>query len=314
MSMARGDETVPEWRLPWADLCEKTVRTAMELRVHHKVQEQPGSQVRFEYSQSKLASDDRSEATLQTWSGPLIANAMCEEGLMAMSAILRTDWHQAVSLSVLARSIAEWAGRSHWIATAKTPSQRLARGLTEYIFSLWEGLQTMKAIQDDENPDKELQSVIQQRRARLQQEKDEAEGFGFKVLPDKANKGSFYVEEKRPSPAQLFEDLFSEALGGQQGRLLWKHFSSLTHGSPLAHGSMYSRTSVPEELGFEHLVAAPAERPMDVERPVAVALLAFFYSYLEVARSFGWDSGYWTKFVNEQGAAVMDIFRTPRLS
>lgn len=191
---------------------------------------------------------------------------------------------QVYSTSVLARSVIEWCARALWLFDASISSrERLRRGMTEYLYSLWEQWRIVR----------EPAPLKQHLLARIEEEVEEASQIGFEVRAGGKNRPNlYYCEHERPSSAKAIDGLLS-SIAPDAPRLVWSFYSAVAHGTSYALGQVFQPIASSGEI---RTLAMKSPRPVDLLRPAAFALLGYLRAFDQMVELYNWDVPHWREW------------------
>jgi hypothetical protein len=276
------------------DAIRKGLWRAWEMREHYKLEPERRSSLDDDLHARDDALYRKSASMLY---GVAFATLPGTEALLLGIANI-LDTYNPLAVSVLARSVIDWSARLAWLFDADVSSERrIARWWTEYLNNLWEERNVHR--QADSREEKKLEG-------RIRQEVDEARQLGFTVALESSKRWTdrFYVAEPRKTSADLVERMYAP-LGSGKGKLLWKFYSGLAHGTVYTILQMYRRA--PRIAGSQREHAEPTGETSHIERPVAVALLAYMQAYARVVRCHGWERSYWLDWCRGMEPPLMKL-------
>jgi hypothetical protein len=270
-----------------------TVRRAHEHRHAYGLQPYRGSRAKDE-----LEEPDPGESMQNAHTIGLVLIVAAEDLLPALARGVQE--RQAFAVSVLARSVLETCARSRWLLDRDAdPRERLRRGYTEWMYSLWEQWRIV-----DENP---LKSQLARR---IDDEVAEARVAGFEVYEHRRFKGLHYCEAERPRAGALIDDLL-RSLSPGLGGFAWSFYSAVAHGTAYALLQVFSEREGPLPSD-----APPAglmvKRPQDVDlrRPAAFALLGYLAGFAEMVELNKWDPTHWQTWRSQhEPELLLDLVR-----
>lgn len=276
-----ADEEVPTSFGELAEMIEKTVHRAREIRAHHELKPSKGSAV-YRLLNARPDNPQYRESAQTAYAAAFASLPGSENLLEGIGTLLTTNNPFAVTL--LARGVIEWSARLAWVFDRDlTVDDLLSRWWTEYLSSLWEQRNVLPV---DEGKRREDLSQ------RLEEEVEEARSFALQVFESRRWSGRFYVGEPRKSSADQI-DLLYQPIAEGFGRQFWKYFSGFAHGTTYALMQLYGAEPSPDMSSSEYEFAIQSDKPEHIERPIALALLGFLQAYAKVIRCHSWESTYW---------------------
>ena len=131
MEVEGGDERLQEL----STVLRATVERAWTHRHAYRLEPFTGSQAARETAETAL--DSSTESYQTATSAALMRIVATEDALQSISDQLTQ--RRPFTVGVLSRSVLEWCALARWICdTAIDRRERLARGMTDYLYSLWE--------------------------------------------------------------------------------------------------------------------------------------------------------------------------------
>lgn len=269
------------------DDLSRTVRKAREHRHAYRLSAFPGSRADRELKEVG-ENPVHQEMVETTYSTALLLVIASEDALESMELLFEATELHPFSAAVLTRSVLEWCATAGWLVEDGLNLRgRTARGITNYLHGLWRQQQMIIDSEDDDL----LKKAI---RGRITQEVKEAEEAGYEVLGGKG--WLYHIDAPRPPATQLVADLlacYERAPNGdnpeeRMGRLLYRYYSGIAHGAPQSLLEFFE--PLPEAGGG---IVVKQPRPIDIERPAALAILGFIEAFGRLVGVYGWDESHW---------------------
>jgi hypothetical protein len=228
--------------------------------------------------------DARQQETIQTaYSAASMRVVAAEDALRAMAEALDD---KPFAVASLARSSLEWCALARWLFERDLLLRdRVARGMTDYIYSLW---QVSRVVTDEEER-------VRLRR-RIADERREAEAFGLLVKEAGGwQKGLYFVEERRPTTTALIDQLLRPVAPGL-GAFMWQLLSGLSHGTTGFMMEMFKEEDPPSGIDKTGQPFARKSAPQRTSMIAAAAGVGFLGAFGEMTEVNGWDAAAWREW------------------
>lgn len=264
------------------EILQKSVTRAWEHRHAYQLKPTPPSTA---YKELHPPHGDpiRTETIQTAYTAATMRVVATEDALRSIASALA---EQPFAVASLTRSSLEWCALARWLFQHDLSIEaRLARGMTDYIYSLW---QVSRVVTDDTERERLSQ--------RIQEERSEAISLGLQVEEVGGwRKGLYFVEEKRPTTTALIDQLLSP-VAPDLGAFMWQLLSGISHGTTGFMMEMFKQESPPSLIqnADQPFVKKGAERRTLMM--AATSLIGFFETFGEMARLYGWDKAAWEEW------------------
>jgi len=209
----------------------------------------------------------------------VVCRVAADDHLQSLARLI-ADPPAVYSTSVVARSASESAARAWWLLDpALTVEERIARGMTERVFSLTEVARLVDDDADVANGHLERrQAIVETARRR-----------GMQV---KSSKGRApFIGEPRPSSTKLANDLH----GGNEnlGQFFYRLLSAVDHATTYALMQGVMTPPKARLAGSGDVLGQLVVRPELVRHIVSGTCNAYCNAFERQLETYGWDFGPW---------------------
>ena len=264
------------------EVLQKTVHRAWEHRHAYRLEPTPASTA-FKELHPETEDPIRSETIQTAYSAAMMRIIATEDALRSIAESLKEQPFAVVSLT---RSSFEWCALARWLFDRQVSVEtRLARGMTDYIYSLW---QVSRLMTDSPERSRLL--------GRIDEERDEAISLGLRVeMAGGWQKGLYYVEERRPTTTALIDQLFSPVAPGL-GAFMWQLLSGISHGTTGFMTEMFKEDQPPALIQQGKQLFAKKSAESRTLMMGATSLIGFLEAFGEMVVLYDWDKAAWREW------------------
>lgn len=248
--------------------------------------------MRERHTQEQFAGNWGAEPIEQAHSAAMLLYRGGDDHVEGLCRVVQPD-ALAYSPMTLARSAWEMHARAWRLLDPGIGlRERVGRGMTERLYSLWEASKFPPEAREEQDPQGQIESLLAT-----------ADAFGYvRSLGDERRPP--WVQEKRPGAAKVIGEAHREALG-EVGEATYRFLAAKSHGT--LFGLVDPRPYAPPGLNLRPVVA-----PVFLAMVLALTAVTQIYTVAREVEVYGWDTPEWRGWIQHVLDRSLNAFERAR--